>query len=206
MIKFDINAVRFVRLPTTPPVGEVMLVATTPAVAASVIVTDELKLNDVKPLMFGFVNGPDAKSQNPFCCVVPGAAIGPACTIKVELNGASKPPTVSAVIVKLNAVPTATPAPATLHTFNGTAKNAILTNSTSATSLMTGTVTVLVAAVPVLMPLVSGKKATPGARVTGDVMPLDDVILVTLTSPKLATAGCSVIVASVSTTKVPGTT
>ncbi len=109
MIKFEINAVRFVRLPTTPPVGEVMLVATTPAVAASVIVTDELKLNDAKPLMVGFVNGPDAKSQNPFCCVVPGAAIGPAITIKVELNGASKPPTVSAAIVKLNAVPTATP-------------------------------------------------------------------------------------------------
>ncbi len=207
LIRFGINAVLFVRLPITPPVGDVMAVAATPAVAPSVTVTDELKLNEPNPLMFGFVNGPDAKSQKPFCCVVPGAACGPANTVIVELNGASKPPTVSAVTVNVNGVPTATPAPATLQIFKGTGLNAILTNSTSATSLMTGTVTVLVEAAPVLRPLVNGKKATPGARVTGAVMPDDDVILETLTSlPPILVGPFSVTVASESTTNVPGTT
>ncbi len=99
-------------------------------------------MNEPKPLICALfapplrnepLNGPETKSQKPFCCVEPGAACGPANTVTVELNGASNPPCVSAVVVKVNGVPTVTPAPATLQTFKGTGANAILTNSTSAT-------------------------------------------------------------------------
>ena len=103
LIKLVIVAVLVVVSAITPPVGDVMppariIVEPNPV---SAIVTLELKLNDVTPLIVG-LNGPETKSQKPFCWVEPSCACGPASTVTVELNGASKPLTVSAVTVKVN--------------------------------------------------------------------------------------------------------
>ncbi len=68
LIMFDINAVRLIRFAITPPVGELIPpgAITVDPNPVSCTVTLELKLNEPKPLMFGFVNGPDAKLQKPF--------------------------------------------------------------------------------------------------------------------------------------------
>ncbi len=92
----EINAVPFLTLAMMPPVGELIPFGaiTKPGVAFSVIVTVELKLNDPKALVVGLTNGPDTKSQLPFWS--PGfTARGPARTVTVLENGASKPPAVS---------------------------------------------------------------------------------------------------------------